>query len=66
MQGYYTAKQVGDRLGISESRVRDLARTLSLGLKVNPRLWMFTEADIEQMRQRDTKRGPKSRKGRAE
>lgn len=64
MQGYYTAKEAGDKLGISESRVRALARALQLGLKINPRLWMFTEADIETMRQRDTTRGPKPKEGR--
>jgi DNA-binding transcriptional MerR regulator len=59
MQGLYTTKQVSDRLGISQRQVRTLAQNMQLGVLVNPRLRLFTEANIERMRQRDTQRGPK-------
>ena len=57
----YTTEQARQKLGgISDARVRQLAALLGVGRKWG-RDWMFTEADIERMRQRPTTRGPKPR-----
>lgn len=53
----YTTKQVADALGITTGRVRQLARALSLGRWVGS-VRVFTDADIEVMRRRQTRPGP--------
>ena len=53
----YTTKQVADALGITTGRVRQLARALSLGRWVGS-VRLFTDADIEVMRSRQTQPGP--------
>jgi hypothetical protein len=56
----YTTKEAADILGVDPARVRQIAIGLNgeIGRKWG-RDWMFTEDDIERMRQRDTTRGPK-------
>ena len=62
----YTVQEAADKLGLkSTGRVRQIALDLGVGRLYGKRLRLFTEADIEVMRQRDTTRGPKP-KGRAE
>lgn len=72
MQETYTTKQVADMIGVNASRVRQLAIASegTIGRKWG-RDWMFTAADVQalrnraDLRQRDTRRGPKQ-EGRAE
>jgi hypothetical protein len=58
----YSTAQAAAVLGISESQVYHLARTLGIGRKLGRRVWLFTPVEVERMRQRNTKRGPKPRK----
>jgi hypothetical protein len=53
----HTTKEAGERLGISASRVRQLAYDLGLGRKIGRDLFV-SDVEIEQMRQRRTTRGP--------
>ncbi len=52
----YTAREAAGRLDIASSRVRQLAPVLGVGRKVGS-YWIFTDADIEQMRLRNTQQG---------
>ena len=53
----YTTQQVANLLGISTRAVRFAAEALSVGEKFGDRL-LFTDDDIERLRNRKTKRGP--------
>jgi hypothetical protein len=46
-----TSKHAADLLGISPERVRALARDLGIGQRIG-RDWVFTEEDVERLRQR--------------
>ncbi len=61
----YSTKEAAVELGLSVPRVTQLRKALGIG-RIVGRSVVFTEADIETMRQRDTQRGPKPKKGRAE
>jgi hypothetical protein len=52
----YTARDVAATLGIDDSQVRRMAARLEVGHKVG-RAWVFTDQDIERLRQRRTKPG---------
>jgi hypothetical protein len=52
----YTAGETANRLGIKPSRVRQLAAAMHLGRKLG-RDWLFTDNDIEQLRQRNQQVG---------
>lgn len=58
----YTTEQARQALGVTAARVRQIALDSNgaIGRKFG-RDWMFTAADIERMRQRDTTTGPKPR-----
>jgi hypothetical protein len=43
---YLTSKQIADRLGISERRVRQLALTRKIGSQLPDRTWVFREIDL--------------------
>ncbi len=46
---WFTTKQVADRFGVTQRRVRQLAKDRGVkGRKVGP-IWVFTEAEIRQM-----------------
>lgn len=51
-----TARQAADELGISARLVRRLAVQMSVGERYSTQ-WLFTEADVEAMRQRNRQRG---------
>lgn len=48
----YSAADVAAKLGISQSRVRALAQSRGLGQQPIPRTWVFTDADLDAMRDR--------------
>jgi hypothetical protein len=54
----FSTQDTATRLGISASRVRRLATTYTIGTKIGPRAWVFTEVDITRLRQRPSR--PKS------
>ncbi len=47
----YNSVQVAAQLGIKSSRVRQLARARHLGTTLG-RIWIFTQTDIEAMKER--------------
>lgn len=53
----YTTKQIADMLGITTGRVRQLARALDLGRWVGS-VRLYSEADLDVMRSRNTRVGP--------
>ena len=53
-----TTQQAADALGITARRVRQLASELGIGQRMG-RDWVFTEDDIERIRQRNKKQGRK-------
>jgi hypothetical protein len=46
----YSTSDVATELGIDSSRVRRLAEKHGIGVKVNDRAWVFTDADIGRLR----------------
>lgn len=48
----YTTAQVAALLGVSDSRVRQIALTLGVGRKLSPRVRVFTAAEVERLRGR--------------
>ena len=48
----YTTKQVAKILGVDDSRVRVLAQSRGVGIKLGSGAWVFTEQDIENMKDR--------------
>mgnify|MGYP000882152541 FL=1 len=54
----YTTQQAADALGLTTGRVRQIARSLRIGQRIG-RDWVFTEDDIERIRQRNKKQGRK-------
>ena len=50
-----TTQQAADALGLTTGRVRQIARSLRIG-RIG-RDWVFTEDDIERIRQRNTTPG---------
>jgi hypothetical protein len=55
-QRFWTTDHVADMLGLSDARVRQIARTMPAGSR-HGRDWVFTDADVEAMRKRSTLRG---------
>jgi len=53
--GELNTKQVADRLGISEPRVRVLALERRVGRKFSA-IWIFAESDVEKLRPKKTGR----------
>lgn len=53
----FSTAQVASELSISPRRVRALARSRHLGTKLG-RIWIFTQADIEAMRERKPGKPP--------
>ena len=53
----YTADQAAEALGLKPRRVRQIA--VDLGIEKVGRDWVFTEAHLRKMRQRNTQLGPK-------
>jgi len=56
----YTTLQVAELLGITDGRVRQLARDLGVGQRLG-RDWAFTGADVARLRERETTPGPKAK-----
>lgn len=54
----YTTAEAAAEVGISRPMVTHLAREHGLGRKFG-KSWLFTAADLDAMRRRDTQRGPK-------
>lgn len=52
IEGYYTAPEVAARLGLSTSRVRELAAARGVGRRVGARVLLFSAADVEALRER--------------
>ena len=59
----YTARQVAEMLGLTPDGVRSFAHRHNLGTYLNPRIKLFSEHDIDAMRDRDN-RGRKRAKDR--
>lgn len=55
-QRAYTARDVANLCGISVSRVHQLVRDLGIGQKIG-RDWLFSAADIDAVRNRNTRPG---------
>lgn len=53
----YSATQVAKELGVIDRRVRQLAHELGIGRRVSHG-FIFTEDEVEQMRNRKTRPGP--------
>jgi FixJ family two-component response regulator len=49
---YLTSKQIADRLGISERRVRELARSRGIGSQLPDKTWVFREIDLAKFQDR--------------
>lgn len=59
----YTTKQAAEELALHEGHIRRLAISLGIGTKYGQRQRLFTEQDIERLRQRNTTVGrPKQEK----
>jgi hypothetical protein len=56
----YTTAEVAEDLGISMARLRLIAARYGIGKKVG-RDWLFTDADLEQLRQRPDHRRKEAR-----
>jgi hypothetical protein len=56
MPGPYTTKQVGDMLGVSDSRVRQLAIALKMSTKFGG-VWMFSDEDVSRLREAQAPKG---------
>ena len=54
----YTTQEVADILGVTDGRVRQLAKDMRINRKFG-RARYFTPGDVERMKQRDTTTGPK-------
>lgn len=61
-----TTQQAADALGISASRVRQLAAQIAVGSKIG-NVWVFSNRDLQRLRARQTAPGPapKRKKGSA-
>jgi hypothetical protein len=55
----HTTEQAAQRLGIHPGHLRRLAVSLGIGQKLSERVRVFTDADIERLRLRETKPGRK-------
>lgn len=63
MTNLYTTKQAAEQLALHEGHIRRLAIALGIGTKYGDRQRLFTDDDIEQLRQRNTQVGrPKQEK----
>ena len=58
----YTTKQAAEKLGISESRVRQMALAGEIEFTKFGNVLVFTEDGIEQAKNRKTQTGPRRRK----
>lgn len=63
MTNLYTTKQTADLLALHEGHVRRLAIALDIGTKYGDRQRLFTEDDIERLRQRNTTSGRPRKEG---
>lgn len=59
-EGLYTSTKVAEWLNLTPQHVCGLARRLGIGSRLG-RSWAFTAADIEALRARNTKTGPKTK-----
>lgn len=57
---FFTAQQVADLLGIESVTVRQMAARRGLGQRFSARVLLFTDADVDNMRQRNQPGRPKS------
>lgn len=57
-----TIDQIAERLELTHWRVRQLARALGLKAKRRDGLNVFSPAQVEKMKNRNTKPGPKGKK----
>jgi hypothetical protein len=56
MTALYSTTEAAKRLGVGSSRVRQLAIRLAIGTRISGG-WVFTEADIDRLRQRNQQLG---------
>lgn len=54
----YSTRQVADRLGLHDGHIRRLAAQLGIGTLIGKQ-WVFTDADIDALRARNTRPGRK-------
>lgn len=56
----YTSTEAAEKLGVNQSRIRQLAIARSVGTKAG-RDWVFTRADIQALKPGPSGRPPKSK-----
>lgn len=61
----HSTREAAELLGLHEDHVRRLAKRLDIGLLIGKQR-VFTDADLERLRARNTKLGPKSHRGEVE
>lgn len=61
-ENQYTTKEIADMLRVDPARIRQLAIASNgaIGRKWG-RDWMFTESDLAALRERQTRRGPRTK-----
>lgn len=60
----YTTQQASEATGLSVRRIQDLAIELGLGRRIGDGArapFLLSETDLERIKARDTKRGPKTK-----
>lgn len=57
-QKLHTTNEAAELVGISPRQVRHLAKRLRLGQRFGPRSLMFSDSDIEKMRERPPRGNP--------
>lgn len=61
----YSTREAAERLGLHEGHVRRLAKRLGVGLLIGKQR-VFTDADLDRLRQRNTRPGPRRRRSEVE
>ena len=62
MTTLHTTEKVADELGLHPGHVRRMAHKLGIGTHYG-RAWLFSDEDLERLRQRDTRRGRRRNEG---
>jgi hypothetical protein len=64
MAKLYTTQEVADELGVTDRRVRALAKSREVGKRIGARMLVFTASDLDKMRDRKPGPRPKTTKTR--